>query len=45
MRVMDHYFGTAGGRSRLLFIIWLVSLAMTAAGFVIMAWIFFRGGL
>jgi len=45
MRAQDHYFGTAEGRSRLLFIIWLVSLAMTAAGFVIMAWILFRGGL
>jgi len=43
-RGMDYFFGTKEGRSRLLIIIWLISLAMTAAGFVFMAWIFFRGG-
>ena len=40
---MSYYMGTAEGRSRLLVLIWLLSMIMTVAGFVIMAWIFYHG--
>ena len=41
---MDYLFGTKEGRARLLSIIWLISWGMVILGFVVMVWIFFRGG-
>jgi hypothetical protein len=45
MKDANDILGTPEGRSKLLALIWLISIVMTAAGFVIMAWIFYHGGL
>ena len=37
--------GTKEGRSRLLLIMWMLSVLVTIAGFIIMGWIFLNGGL
>ena len=42
---LDRLLGTKEGRSRLLIIMWILSLLVTLAGFVIMGWIFYNGGL
>lgn len=42
---LDYWLGTKEGRSRLLLIIWAVSLIFMGLGYGLIFWIFFRGGL
>jgi hypothetical protein len=45
MKGPGEQLGDPERRSRLLFIFWVISVIMTAAGFVIMVWILYNGGL
>ncbi|MBM4248719.1 MAG: hypothetical protein FJ149_04675 [Euryarchaeota archaeon] len=42
---LDHYLGTKEGRARLLFWIWVSSIAFMGIGYALIFVIFIRGGL
>jgi hypothetical protein len=44
-RGLDYWLGTKEGRSRLLLIIWALSLIFMGIGYGLIFWIFARGGL
>lgn len=44
-RGLEYYLGTNEGRSRLMLILWAVSLAVMGIGYALILWIWLHGGL
>ncbi len=42
---LDHYLGTGEGRSRLLWLILVLSLIVMGIGYGVIFWIFVQGGI
>lgn len=42
---LDYYLGTREGRSRLLFVLWIVSVTVMGVGYALILWIWLRGGI